>query len=105
MEQNLPFWEMGPQDGLLIGESSNYGGGQVFAKAGQIYAVYLPNATSSGTLDLSGSSGSFQKSWYNPRTGQFEGATQTISGGAKRNLGTPPSSPSSNWVVLIKATG
>jgi hypothetical protein len=105
MEQNLPFWEMEPQDGLLSGESSNYGGGQVFAKAGQIYAVYLPNATSSGTLDLSGVSGSFQKRWYNPRTGQFEGATQTISGGAKRSLGTPPSSPSSDWVVLIKATG
>jgi hypothetical protein len=39
MEQNLPFWEMAPQDGLWVGESSDYGGGQVFAKAGQVYAV------------------------------------------------------------------
>jgi Domain of unknown function (DUF5060)/Putative collagen-binding domain of a collagenase len=105
VEQNLPFWEMAPQDGLLGGESSDYGGGQVFAKAGQVYAVYLPKATSTGALDLSGVSGSFQKSWYNPRTGSFEGTTQTVSGGAKRNLGTPPSSPSSDWVVLVKATG
>jgi hypothetical protein len=105
MEQNLPFWEMAPQDGLLSGESSDYGGGQVFAKAGQVYAVYLPNATSTGALDLSGVSGNFQKSWYNPRTGQFEGATQTISGGGKRSLGKPPSSASSDWVVLLKATG
>jgi hypothetical protein len=72
---------------------------------GQVYAVYLPNATSTGTLDLSGVSGSFQKSWYNPRTGTFEGATQTISGGAKRSLGAPPSSASADWVVLVQVTG
>jgi hypothetical protein len=89
VQKNLPFWEMGPQDDLLSGESSDY----------------LPNATSTGALDLSGISGSFQKSWYNPRTGGFEGATKTVSGGAKRSLGTPPSSSSSDWVVLVKATG
>jgi hypothetical protein len=102
VEQNLPFWEMVPQDSLLSGESSDHGGGQVFAKEGQVYAVYLPNATSTGALDLSGVSGSFQKSWYNPRTGTFKGTTQTVSGGGKRSLGAPPSSASSDWVVLIK---
>ncbi len=105
MEGNLPFWEMAPRDGLLggeSGESSAYGGGQVFVKPGQLYAVYLPDATSTGSLDLSGVSGEFQKSWYNPRTGAFEGATQTISGGGKRSLGAPPSSASSDWVVLIQ---
>jgi Ca2+-binding RTX toxin-like protein len=102
VEGNLPFWEMEPQDGLLSGESTDYSGGQVFAKAGQLYAVYLPNATSTGTLDLSSVSGSFQKRWYNPRAGSFEGGAQTISGGGKRSLGTPPSSPSDDWVVLLK---
>jgi hypothetical protein len=102
MEGNLPFWEMEPQDGLLSGESTGYGGGQVFAKPGQLYAVYLPNATSTGSLDLSGVSGGFQKRWYNPRTGSFEGTTQTVSGGGKRSLGAPPNSLSSDWVVLIK---
>jgi hypothetical protein len=105
MEQNLPFWNMGPQDGLLSGESSDYGGGQVFAITGRVYAVYLPNATSTGMLDLRGVSGSFQKRWFNPRTGSFEGVTQTVSGGGRRSLGTPPSSRSADWVVLIKATG
>jgi hypothetical protein len=105
VEGNLPFWEMEPKDGLLTGEATDSGGGQVFAKTGQIYAVYLPSATSTGILDLSGVSGSFQKRWFNPRTGSFEGVTQAISGGGKRSLGTPPSSPSSDWVVLIKATG
>ncbi len=102
MEENLPFWEMEPQDELLTEESpGDYGGGQVFAKAGEVYAVYLPNATSTGTLELSGVSGSFQKRWYNPRTGDFEGDAQTISGGGKLSLGTPPSSPSEDWIVLI----
>jgi hypothetical protein len=108
MEGNLPFWEMEPRDGLLSGESGEstaYGGGQVFARPGELYAVYLPNATSTGSLDLSGVSGDFQKRWYNPRTGAFEGTTQTISDGGKRSLGAPPSSASSDWVVLIKATG
>ena len=102
VEENLPFWEMEPRDGLLNGESTDYGGGQVFAKPGQVYAVYLPNATSTGTLDLSGVSGGFQRRWFNPRTGTFEGVTQTVSGSGKRSLGAPPSSPSSDWVVLVK---
>jgi hypothetical protein len=107
MEGNLPFWEMAPRDGLLggeSGESSAYGGAQVFVKGGQLYAVYLPEATSTGSLDLSGVSGEFQKSWYNPRTGSFEGTQQTVSGGGKRSLGAPPSSASSDWVVLVQAT-
>ena len=105
MEANLPFWEMQPQDGLLLGESGDYGGGQVFTKASEVYAVYLPNASSTGTLDLSGASGSFQKRWYNPRSGAFEGSAQAVSGGAITSLGAPPSSTSSDWVVLIEAIG
>ncbi len=102
VEENLPFWEMEPQDGLLSGESTDFGGGQVFAKPGQLYAVYLPNATSTGVLDLSSDSGSFQKRWYNPRTGSFAGDTETVSGGGNVSLGTPPSSPSNDWIVLLK---
>jgi hypothetical protein len=102
VEENLRFWEMQPRDELLTGESTAYSGGQVFAKPGEVYAVYLPAATSTGALDLSGVSGSFQVRWYNPRTGSFEGATQTVSGGGNRSLGTPPSSPSEDWVVLFK---
>jgi hypothetical protein len=104
MEENLPFWEMEPQDGLLSGESAEYGGGQVLGKAGEVYAVYLPEATSSGTLDLSGTSGSFQKRWYNPRTGDFEGTAEMLNGGGSISLGAPPDSPAEDWVVLLKKT-
>ena len=102
MQENLPFWQMQPADGLLSGESTNYGGGQVFAKNGDTYAVYLPNATSSGSLDLSGAPGSFEKKWFNPRSGSFEGTLQTVAGGTTLNLGAPPSTSSEDWVVLLK---
>ncbi len=104
VEENLPFWEMAAKDGLLTGESTDFGGGQVFAKPGQIYAMYLPNATSTGVLDLSSVSGSFQKRWYNPRTGSFEGVTEMVSGGDALSLGPPPSSPSEDWVVLLESS-
>jgi hypothetical protein len=104
VEENLPFWEMASKDELLSGESTDYSGGQVFAKAGEIYAVYLPNATSTGVLDLSGVSGSFKKRWYNPRTGSFEGVTEMVSGGDALSLGQPPSSPSEDWVVLLEGS-
>jgi len=92
---------MQPNDGLLTGESTyNSIDGQVFSKAGQTYAVYLPNASSSGSLNLSGASGSFEKRWYNPRTGNFEGGTTTVTGGGSLALGSPPSSSSEDWVVF-----
>jgi len=104
VQGNLPFWQMQPADGLLSGESTNYGGGQVFAKSGDTYAIYLPNATSTGSLDLSAAPGSFEKKWFNPRSGSFEGTPQTVAGGTTLNLGAPPSTSSEDWVVLLKLT-
>ncbi|MBI2443189.1 MAG: DNRLRE domain-containing protein [Candidatus Levybacteria bacterium] len=102
VEQNLPFWQMEPQDTLVTGENTTFNGAQVFVKPGQVYAIYLPNANPSGSLNLTGASGTFTKQWYNPRTGNFEGGSTTVSGGGSIALGTPPSSPSEDWVVLIK---
>ncbi len=97
MQENLPFWEMWPDDGLVSGASNQ----QVFVKSGEVYAVYLPNASTTGSLNLSGTSGQFQKRWYNPRTGAFEGSSQTINGGSFVSLGSPPSTPSQDWVILV----
>jgi hypothetical protein len=102
MEENLPFWEMNPDDGLLSGENSDYGGGQVFAKKGEVYAIYLPNASPSGTLNLSAASGTFNKRWYNPRNGRFEGSTTTVSAGRSISLGKPPRDASRDWVILLR---
>ena len=105
MENELPFWEMQPADNLVTGESSAFGGAEVFAKAGDVYAVYLPQANQSPRINLEGASGNFSLRWFNPRNGQFEGATRTIDGGFSQALGTPPSATNDDWVVLIKREG
>jgi hypothetical protein len=106
MEQNLPFWEMRPMDGLLTGESqysgeANVCEGQVFAKQGEIYAVYLPLAEETGILDLSKVPGTFVQRWYDPRSGEFWGSSREISGGQPIALGPPPEKASEDWVVLM----
>lgn len=102
LTSNLPFPAMRPSDGLLSGESSAYGGGEVYSLPATDYAIYLPSANPSGTLDLSQAPGSFRKRWFNPRTGSFEGNAQTIAGGGFHALGTPPSSASEDWVVWFE---
>jgi len=107
MEENLPFWEMEPMDDLLTGAATYQGKnnlvtGQVFAKPGEIYALYLPTGENTGTLDLAAASGKFVQRWYNPRTGEFAGATKMLEGGKPVTLGPPPAETSEDWAVLIK---
>ncbi len=106
LEQNLPFWDMRPMDGLLTGESrysgeANVCEGQVFAREGEVYAVYLPVAEETGILDLSKASGIFVQRWYNPRTGEFGEPSRKVEGGKPVELGSPPGKASEDWVVLI----
>lgn len=105
METRLPFWEMQPADGLLTGESSAYGGGEVFAKPGSVYAVYLPSATGSPVLDLSAAPGPVRLRWFDPRNGTFQGGVQSRQGGGALALGAPPYQPGEDWVVLIDKPG
>jgi hypothetical protein len=102
MEQNLPFWEMQPADQLVTGESlhTDGTGAEVFIKPDQVYAVYFPNATITGTINLG--AGNYTKKWYNPRTGSFEGPTTIINPGPPVPCGAPPSSPGEDWVLLYK---
>ena len=98
VEQNLPFWGMVPADWMLTGEA---GRGQVFAKAGEVYALYLPSG-GGGSLNLGGRAGSFTLRWYNPRTGVFAGSARTVQGGGSVSLGSPPDTQTSDWAVLVK---
>jgi len=106
MEQRLPFWEMEPADELLT-EESIYSGktsthdGQVFAKNGECYAIYLPVARQTGVLNLNGAAGEFVKRWYNPRTGKFDKADERLTGDRKVEIGQAPSTPDEDWVVLV----
>lgn len=102
MESELPFHEMQPADQLLSGESSLHGGGEVFAKPGSVYAIYLPKGSPSGSLNLSGHPGTYRKRWFDPRTGAFVGSSQTVAGGQSVPLGAPPYSSGEDWVMLVR---
>jgi hypothetical protein len=101
MEENLPFWEMEPRDELLKGPAASEPGNQVFAKPGEVYAVYLPDASKGGVLDLRKAPGRFEKRWYDPRSGSFERGKTILPGGAVVPLGLPGHSYSEDWAVLI----
>jgi PelA/Pel-15E family pectate lyase len=112
MEENLPFWEMEPVDGLAAGGATlpvGVGRGhtielapQVFAKRGEVYAVYLPVGSPSGTLDLCELKEPAEQRWFNPRSGEFVGEITAVTGGARHELGAPPSDGAADWVVLIR---
>lgn len=101
MQENLPFWEMRPADNLVTREAADYGGAEVFAKPGRIYAIYLPNATAGGQLDLRGAPGAYRLRWFNPRTGAFAGAAVEGAAGRVINLGQPPTAAGEDWVILV----
>ena len=104
MEQHLPFWEMEPADGLVSGAGTAFGGAEVYAKEGSVYAIYLPQveATLEIQLDLSAANGQlFEKRWFNPETGEFEGAPESVVAAESNSIGVPPSRTGEDWVVLF----
>jgi hypothetical protein len=110
MSEYLPFWELDPRDDLLDGESvfkgkNNIVGGQVLAKPGEIYAIYLPNAAKTGKLDLRRFPARFRQRWFNPRTGTFDGPEAFVQGGQSISLGSAPVDSSEDWVVLLTREG
>ncbi|VGO13661.1 hypothetical protein PDESU_02218 [Pontiella desulfatans] len=112
MEEHLPFWEMEPADSLVDGAStitvgtgknrSFQLGAQLFHKPGEVYAIYFPATTETGTLNLTQDTGTFQGRWFNPRTGKFQGNNETVSAGKNVKLGNAPAEPEEDWVYLLK---
>ncbi len=109
VEKELPFWEMEPADELLRGTDTDYGGGEVFAKPGEIYAIYLPKGSrddgGSVELDLTQfADQQYRLRWFNPREGKFAEPTSELAGGDWRRLGATPDGVASpnDWVALIK---
>ena len=99
--RHLPFHEMKHREELTTSPDDF-----VFAKIGQIYAVYLPNGGTT-ELDLSGVAGPFEVKWYDPRNGGdlTDGTVRTLEGGGKRNLGEAPKDKLLDWAVLIRRIG
>lgn len=94
----LPFTEMVPADGLTS-STIDY----CLARAGQVYAIYLPNGGTTN-LSLAGASGTFDVGWYDPRNGGElrTGTIATVTGGATVSIGQPPGATTLDWVALVR---
>ena len=103
MQDQLPFHRMEDADELLTGESTDYGGAEVFAEPGVVYAVYYPRAEQTGQLDLRGAPGELIVRWFNPRLGHFHGGPRTITGGSVWEVEPAPNQPSLDWVLLVES--
>jgi hypothetical protein len=97
----IPFWTMTNADGLVGNTSGD--NTWCFAKAGEIYLVYLP-AGGSATLDLSGASGLFTVAWFDPRNGGAlkRGSVAAVKAGGPAALGPSPDSPTEDWLVVVR---
>jgi hypothetical protein len=98
----LSFLEMTNQNDL-IGNANNEKEKYCLAKEGEVYLVYL-GYTNTSSLDLSGVSGSFNVTWFNPRTGEsnLKGKVKRVKGGNTVDLGTAPKNTNEDWLAIIK---
>ena len=98
----IPFSEMQNAD-ALVGNAKNDNSKYCLAKTGEVYLVYLPNGGAS-ELDLRGAQGSFNVSWFNPRTGGAlaTGSVKTVNGGGKVALGNPPAEAGEDWAIIVR---
>ncbi len=78
----LPVHQMQPNDALLTPA-----GGQVFSKAGEAYAIYLP-AGGMAQLDLTADPATFKLRWYNVMDGTYKDGGMVV-GGKKVDLPAP----------------
>jgi hypothetical protein len=98
----IPFWEMKNAD-TLIGNPKNDNAKYCFAKAGEVYLVFLRDGGTTD-LDLTGVNGNFTVKWYNPRTGGklADGSVKSVAGGGSVSVGQPPSDADQDWLVLVR---
>jgi len=101
-ENQVPFREMSNHN-ALVGNKENDNSRYCFAKAGEIYLVYLPEGGTAG-LDLSEVKGRFTISWYDPRNGGElqNGSITSVRGGRTASLGLSPSYPEQDWLIVVR---
>ena len=100
----IPFWDMQNVD-ELAGNSAHDNSRYAFAKAGELYLVYLP-AGGTTDLDLTDAPGSFSLNWFDPRNGGplKRGAVPSVRGGGPVSLGAPPDNPGEDWLAVVRRT-
>lgn len=101
-EHRIPFWEM-KNANALAGNPKNDNAKYCFAKAGEIYLVFLRDGGTTD-LDLSGARGNFTVKWFNPRQAGplVTGSTQDVQGGGRVSLGQPPTDRDEDWLAILR---
>ena len=96
-EQHLPFVEMEDAHKLTPREDDF-----CLAKAGSVYALYVPTAERGTELELP--EGTFKVRWYNPRKGGklSSGSVKEVSGPGHVSLGTPPGDEKLDWACVVE---
>ncbi|RLD71352.1 MAG: DUF5060 domain-containing protein, partial [Bacteroidetes bacterium] len=96
--KQFPLEEMSCLDELVDAP-----GAYCLAREGETYLVYLPAGTDVAKLRLN-QSVAMNVSWFNPRSGGElqQGSIASINGNGLQALGTPPSDPDMDWVVVIQ---
>lgn len=97
-DNEIPFWEM-QNDNNISSSGNDYG----FYKPGEVYVAYLKDGGSTN-INLAGTTGSFEVSWFNPRTGGAlrQGSVAQVTGGGSRSVGQAPDTTTEDWVVLVR---
>ena len=98
----IPFWEMRNAD-ELVGNEKRDNSRYCFAKANEVYLVYLPLG-GVANLDLSKANGQFTVEWFDPRNGGplKKGSVSTVKAGGSATLGMPPDNPDEDWLVIVR---
>ncbi len=102
-DQAIPFQDMANAN-ARVGNAKNENTVFCLAKAGALYLVYLTQG-GQATLDLKDQSGKFEVRWFNPRSGGMlqKGSVDQIEAPANASLGSAPSDPTEDWLVVVRA--
>ncbi|MEM8667861.1 MAG: DUF5060 domain-containing protein [Planctomycetota bacterium] len=101
-DHQIPFWEMANAD-ELIGNPKHSIEKFCFAKPNETYLVYLPKGGTTN-IDLGGATGTFNVTWFNPRTGGAleSGSVASVDAGQSVSIGQPPSDRDLDWLAIIQ---
>jgi hypothetical protein len=110
---DVPFHLAKSHDELVSGQGMvNGSDAYVLARPGDFYVIFSKQGGKELTLTLNKKPATWSVQWYDPRNGgklqdgsvtEVETADDGKRGNkTRRKLGSPPSSPDKDWVILVK---